>query len=143
MTDHIQRELFLQHAPEEVWRALTERAALEDWLLPNDFEPRVGHRFTFRTQPNPQYGFDGLVHCEVLECASPSRLAYTWTGGGLDTRVTYRLERDGDGTRLFFEQAGFDTSSPGGAGAMHGAELGWERMLGNLARAISKLPANH
>lgn len=30
----------------------------------NDFEPRIGHRFQFRTEPAP--GFDGVVNCEVL-----------------------------------------------------------------------------
>jgi hypothetical protein len=31
--------------------------------MPNDFEPRVGHRFTFRTDPVPAHGFDGIVRC--------------------------------------------------------------------------------
>lgn len=83
MTDSIRRELVFPQSREDVWRALTDSAALAEWLMPNDFEPRVGHRFTFRTQPNPQAGFDGIVHCEVLECAPPSRLAYTWAGGGI------------------------------------------------------------
>ncbi len=141
MTDSIRREIFILHPPEDVWRALTDSAALAEWLMPNDFEARVGHGFTFRTEPNPQYGFDGLVHCEVLECASPSRLAYTWVGGGVDTRVHYRLEREGDGTRLFFEQSGFDALGPAGAGALQGAEYGWTRMLGALEGVVASLAA--
>lgn len=138
MTEAIRRELFLPHRPEDVWSALTDPAALEDWLMPGDFEPRVGHRFTFRTEPNPQYGFDGLVHCEVLECTPPSKLAYTWAGGSVQgTRVDYRLEPEGDGTRLYFEHSGFDVTGPAGDGALKGAEYGWAGMLGKLEEVLA------
>ncbi|GIK11202.1 MAG: hypothetical protein BroJett001_32680 [Chloroflexota bacterium] len=36
-----------------VWRALVDRDLLAQWLMPNDFEPKIGHRFTFRTEPGP------------------------------------------------------------------------------------------
>jgi uncharacterized protein YndB with AHSA1/START domain len=137
MSESIRRELVFPHTQEDVWRALTDSATLAEWLMPNDFEPSVGHRFTFRTEPNPQAGFDGIVHCEVLECAPPSRLAYSWAGGGIDTRVTYQLEPDGDGTRVLFEQSGFDLSQPWGAAALRGAEVGWKRMLDRLVGALA------
>ena len=141
MTESIRRELVLPKPREDVWRALTDRAALAEWLMPNDFEPRIGHRFTFRTQPNPQAGFDGIVHCEVLECAPPSQLAYSWAGGGIDTRVSYRLEPDGDGTRVFFEQSGFDLSQPWGENALRGAEYGWTMMLERLSGVVEGMAA--
>jgi uncharacterized protein YndB with AHSA1/START domain len=141
MTDSIRRELVFPQSPQDVWRALTDSALLAEWLMPNDFAPRVGHRFTFRTEPNPQAGFDGIVHCEVLECAPPQRLAYSWAGGGIDTRVTYRLEPEGDGTRIFFEQSGFDLSQPWGNAALRGAEAGWKRMLDQLAQVVASAAA--
>ena len=36
------------------------------WLMDNDFEPVVGHRFTFRTEPTR--GFDGIVGRGDLAC---------------------------------------------------------------------------
>jgi len=39
--------------------------------MPNDFKPVVGHAFTFRTEPVSQHGFDGVVHCEVLDLEPP------------------------------------------------------------------------
>jgi uncharacterized protein YndB with AHSA1/START domain len=98
-------EVEYPHPPEKVWRALTEREALAAWLMPNDFEPRVGHQFTLRTDPAP--GFDGIVHCEVLTVDEPRRVSYTWRGGPLDTTVTFDLEPTANGTRLRFTQAGF------------------------------------
>lgn len=104
--DVIHVDEFLPHPPERVWRALTDPEQLAAWLMPNDFAPAVGHRFTFRTDPRP--GFDGIVHSEVLALEPPRRLRISWRGGGLDTTVTWTLEPEGRGTRLFLEHAGFD-----------------------------------
>ena len=57
-------ERVMPHPPEKVWRALTQTALLEDWLMKNDFKPTVGARFAFRTQPMPHW--NGVVDCEVL-----------------------------------------------------------------------------
>jgi uncharacterized protein YndB with AHSA1/START domain len=93
------------HPPELVWRALTESDALGEWLMENDFVPRVGHRFQFHTEPAP--GFDGVVNCEVLAVEEPTRLSFTWRGGPIDTILTFTLERVAEGTRLHMEQTGF------------------------------------
>jgi hypothetical protein len=86
-------------------------------------------RHTFRVPPNPKAGFDGIVvRCRVLECEPPSRLAYSWSAGPIiDTQVIYRLEPNGDGTRVFFERSGFDMSQPWGEQAFGGAEFGWRK----------------
>ena len=144
MSKTIQREILIPQQREKVWRAIADCSALAEWLYPNDFEPRVGHRFTFRVPPNPMVGFDGLiVRCEVLECEPPSLLVFSWSVGGpvVDTRVRFRLEPDGDGTRLFFEHSGFDLSQPWGEQAFHGAEFGWAKMLGQLSAVVAGLAA--
>src|SRR6266498_2808466 len=41
----------LPHPPEKVWKALTTAELIGRWLMPNDFEPVAGKRFTFTTQP--------------------------------------------------------------------------------------------
>ena len=93
------------HPRAKVWRALTDARVLSEWLMPNDFEPRIGHRFTFRTDPAP--GFDGIVHCEVRELTPQQRLTFTWVGGPIDTVVTFTLEDADGGTRLRMRQEGF------------------------------------
>jgi uncharacterized protein YndB with AHSA1/START domain len=141
MSKTIRREILIPQPREQVWRALTERETLAEWMYPNDFEPRVGHHFTFRVPPNPKVGFDGLVvGCEVLECEPPSRLAFSWSAGELvDTRVSFRLEPDGDGTRIHFEHSGFDVTGPVGEQAFHGAEYGWAKMLKQLTAVVAGL----
>jgi len=90
---------------ERVWRALTDSRAMADWLMPNNFEPRVGHKFEMRTKPAP--GFDGIVRCEVTVVEPPERLSFTWSGGGNDTLVTFTLASVDQGTRLTLVHSGF------------------------------------
>ena len=145
MTKTIRREILMPLPREHVWRALTDSATLAEWMFPNDFEPRVGHHFTFRVPPNPKIGFDGLiVRCEVLECEPPSQLAFSWSAGEPveNTRVSFRLEPDGDGTRVFFEHSGFDLSHPFGNQAFKGAEFGWAKMFKQLAAVVAGLPTD-
>jgi|GEM_PF-5372350 uncharacterized protein YndB with AHSA1/START domain len=52
MTDTIQRELWFPQSRQEVWNAIAQSSTLAEWMYPNDFEPRVGHRFTFRVPPH-------------------------------------------------------------------------------------------
>ena len=58
----VEREM--PHPPEKIWRALTQGALIEEWLMKNDFQPVVGHRFNFRTTPMPRW--NGILDCEVL-----------------------------------------------------------------------------
>ena len=145
MTNTIRREILIPQPPEQVWRALADSASLAEWMYPNDFEPHVGHRFTFQVPPNPKVGFDGLVvRCEVLECEPPSRLIFSWSVAGPveNTRVTFRLEPDGESTPLHFEHSGFDLSQPRGDQAFKGAEFGWAKMLKQLTAVVARLAAD-
>ena len=99
-------DVFYPHPIERVWAAVTDSRTMAEWLMPNDFEPRVGHRFTFTTQPQP--GFDGIVHCEVRELIPPERLVFSWAGGGIQTMLTIKLEPATGGTRLLLDQTGFE-----------------------------------
>lgn len=120
------------HPPQKVWRALTDPAALAQWLMPNDFEPRIGHKFQFRTKPAP--GFDGIVNCEVLELDPPKRLVYSWSGGGLDTRVVWMLDSSPEGTRLRLEHNGFQGLR--GWMVSRALDKGWRSKI-----LVQKLPA--
>jgi uncharacterized protein YndB with AHSA1/START domain len=127
--------------PDKVWRALTDRRALSTWLMETDFEPVLGHRFTFRSKPRP--GWDGVTYCEVTELDPPRRLAYTWRGGpgegkplALDTVVAFTLVPDGTGTRLVLEHTGFTGFRAVVLSAL--MKSGWKKMMrGKLAEAIA------
>ncbi|HKJ92854.1 MAG TPA: SRPBCC domain-containing protein [Longimicrobiales bacterium] len=132
----------LPAAPEKVWRALTESDLLSRWLMPNDMRAEVGHAFTFRLEPapDPGNGWDGVVHCEVLEVEPGRRLRYTWRSDSteaatrLDTVVTWTLKAlDDGGTRLRLEQSGF---RPENGRAYAGVEAGWRGWLAQRLREV-------
>ena len=136
----VRRELVVPQPREQVWQALTTSAALADWMFPNDFEPRVGHQFTFRVPGNPKLNFDGLtVNCEVLECDRPHRLVFTWSAGGavVDTRVSFRLEPDGDGTPSFSSIPASTSPIRTATRRFAAPGYGWGKMLENLRAVIA------
>jgi len=127
-------ELDLPHAPEKVWRALTDPALLSEWLLPvveHKLEP--GASFTFKTQPQP--GWDGTVDCRFLEIEARRKLSYTWVVGDIDTVVTFTLTSVGAGTRLSLAQSGFKADQKHN---FAGARYGWKMMGGRLVELLEK-----
>lgn len=139
MSGTIRRELSFPVPPAQVWQSLANSSALTEWMFPNNFEPRVGHRFTFEVPPKPEFGFEGLsVQCEVLQCDEPRLLVFSWSAGELaGTEVSFKLKPVANGTRLIFEHSGFDVSQSFGKQALSGAEYGWSEMLDQLNRIVS------
>ncbi|MGI5148933.1 SRPBCC family protein [Plantactinospora sp. CA-294935] len=125
----IRADQYLAHPPGRVWQALTEPDLLARWFMPNDFKPVPGHRFTFQTMARPDQDFDGVVHCEVLEVEPEHRLQLSWSGGHLETTVTWTLAAEGRGTRLFVEHAGFDPDDPVQQHAFTIMSGGWRGMV--------------
>ncbi|CCE11831.1 conserved hypothetical protein [Bradyrhizobium sp. STM 3843] len=128
----------LPYAPETIWRMLTDSALIAKWLMPNDFVASVGHRFTFKTRPMGDW--DGVVHCEVLECEPPRLLRYSWKGGAdsnpdygskLDSEVTFTLAPVEGGTQLRMIHDGF--RFPGNAIAFEMMGPGWARIMDRIA----------
>ena len=135
MTGAINTSTFLAHPPEKVWQALTNADLLASWLMPNDFQATVGHRFTFRTDPVPAQGFDGIVHCQVLEIDPPRLLRISWAADDIDTTVTWHLASEGNGTRLMLTHDGFDETDPRQEATRRLLGGGWS---GHLARRLKE-----
>jgi uncharacterized protein YndB with AHSA1/START domain len=107
---------FLPHPPAKVWRALTEPDLLARWLMPGDFRLQVGHRYTMRAVPMPGAAFSGTVLAEVLAFETGRMLRIGWRdaepGNDADWTITWTLEPEGRGTRLFLRHEGFDPGDP-------------------------------
>lgn len=134
----------LPHAPEKVWQALTDRKYLDRWLMKNDFEPAVGHRFTFQAQPMGDW--NGVVTCEVLECDPPRKLAYTWIGGSatnptygsaLDSVLTITLTPVDGGTRFRLVHDGFVSPQNDAAFAAMGS--GWAGIIKRIDALVGEI----
>src|SRR5271157_2274564 len=97
-------ELEMPHPPEKIWRALTEGPLIEEWLMKNDFQPVVGHRFSFRATPVPNW--NGIIKSQVLVVEPNARLAYSWGTLGLESVVTFTLTPTVRGTHIRKEYSG-------------------------------------
>lgn len=136
-TDTITFDFDLPHAPAKVWRALTTPELLSQWLLPAvGFAPEYGTAFTLHTQPFP--GWDGTVHCKVLEVEPGRLISYAWQVGDmeLDTVVTFTLVATEAGTKLTLVQSGFKPAQKQNFG---GARYGWNLMGGRLVELLAGL----
>ncbi len=136
-------ERVLPYPPERIWRTLVTSELIAKWLMPNDFEPVVGHRFNFHTKPRGDW--DGIVHCEVLECNPPKLLRYSWRGGSdsnpdygsrLDSHVTWTLTPVESGTLLRMVHDGF--RFPDNRFAYEVMSGGWGRVTDSIARITAE-----
>jgi uncharacterized protein YndB with AHSA1/START domain len=119
----------LAHPPEKIWRALTQGHLIEEWLMKNDFEPVVGHRFNFSADW-------GAVDGQVVAVEPNKTLSYTWGAYGLESVVIWTLTATGTGTHLRMEQSGFQ---PDQEQAYQGAKVGWPRFITALEQVLVRI----
>jgi len=138
MTTEAPRTLVIEkemsHPPEKIWRALTQGALIKEWLMDNDFQPVVGHKFNFRSTPNPHW--DGIIQSEVLVVEPNQKLSYTWSSLGLVTVVVWTLTATGSGTNVRMEQTGFRADQDQ---AYQGANYGWRKFVSLLEKVVNGL----
>ena len=132
MTDELRTvtiERDFAHAPQKLWRTLTQPHLISEWLMDNDFAPEVGHRFKLRGE------WGGVLDCEVLLIEPETSLSYTWDFNSddpayaLKSVVTFTLTPTAGGARLRMEQSGF---RPDQKQAFGGAKIGWAQFFDKL-----------
>ena len=124
----------LPHPVGKVWRALTQGALIKEWLMDNDFQPAVGHKFKFRSTPMPHW--DGVIDSEVLVVEPDKKLSYSWNSMGLESVVVWTLVATSGGTLVRMEQSGF---RPDQEANYQGANYGWQKFIGGLERVVAGL----
>ena len=128
----IEREM--PYPPEKIWRALTEGPLIKEWLMDNDFQPVVGHKFNFRAPPMPKW--NGIIDSEVLVIEPNKKLSYSWGSLGLESVVVWTLVPTKSGTLVRMEQSGF---RPDQEANYQGANYGWQKFIGGLERVVGEL----
>ena len=138
MTDELRTvtiERDFAHAPQKLWRALTQPHLISEWLMDNDFAPEVGHRFKLRGE------WGGVLDCEVLLIEPETSLSYTWDFNSddpayaLKSVVTFTLTPTAGGARLRMEQSGF---RPDQKQAFGGARIGWAQFFDKLDKVAAQ-----
>jgi len=130
----------MPYRPDKIWRALTEGSLIKEWLMENDFQAGVGHKFQFRSKPAPHW--NGVTDCEVLVVEPNKRLSYSWNSSGdeaangLKTVVVWTLKPTKGGTFVRMEQSGF---RPDQEANYQGAQYGWQRFFSHLEKVAGGL----
>ena len=113
MSKAIKHNLFFEQSPEDVWDYLTKPELIEQWLMKNTFQPKLGCQFQFFMSPMPDHNFDGNMYCTVVELVPFKKLTYTWKCGpgdgsiNLDSVVSWTLHEKDNGTELQLVHDGF------------------------------------
>ncbi len=134
------------HAPQIIWKALTNGALIERWIMmvPTGFAAVAGKEFTFKT--TPAGAWDGFIRCKVLEAVANEKLVYSWKSGDaanegygapLDTIVTWTLAPSKSGTRLKLVHSGFVL--PRNEGAYRNMGEGWRRIVKTIDTIATEL----
>ena len=124
------------HTLDVLWKTLTTPELMARWLpmKSTGFKPVVGTKFTYQT--TPAGGWDGVIHCEVLEATPNHCLAYSWKGGHesnvgygapLETIVTFTLTAEVTGSRVRLVHSGFVL--PRNETAFKGMGEGWVKVV--------------
>jgi uncharacterized protein YndB with AHSA1/START domain len=122
----VEREM--PYPPEKIWRALTQPHLIAEWLMKNDFQPVVDHRFKLSADW-------GGVECKVQTVEPNKTLSYSWDTKDLESVITWTLTQTGTGTHLRMEQIGFRIDQEP---YYRGATVGWKRYFAALEQVLSR-----
>ncbi|MEW6634098.1 MAG: SRPBCC domain-containing protein [Pseudomonadota bacterium] len=122
----VEREM--PYPPEKIWRALTQPHLIAEWLMKNDFQPIVDHRFKLSADW-------GGVECQVQTVEPNKTLSYSWDTKDLESVITWTLTPTGTGTHLRMEQIGFRIDQKP---YYRGATVGWKRYFAALEQVLSR-----
>ena len=116
----IRVDQFVAAPQEKVWRLLTEPGLMRLWWAEGQVAAVVGHQFVLDMS-----GY-GKQLCKVLEVDPPHRFVYTFTPAWT---LSWRLEAEGTGTRVFLEHSGFDLDDVRMADAFDRMGPGWRDVV--------------
>ncbi|ARK30517.1 SRPBCC family protein [Halalkalibacter krulwichiae] len=143
MSDHkastpdIRKQAVFNAKIEKVWDIVASSKGIDQWFMPNNFQPEEGAEFTIHSPFGPST-------CKVLEIHAPNRLVFTW--GEMGWKITFELKDLGDKTEFTLIHAGWGLPEeivPGPGPDQSNLDIrnrmndGWESIVNeNLRKAV-------
>jgi len=138
-TATIQKTIFLNASPEEVWEYLTDKDKLGKWFHPAADNLVEGKPFALLEDAADNES--KICWGDVLTANKPSTLSYTFTVkplGGATTTVHWKLEQAAGGTRVSLRHEGIDEAAKDAAlGLLMALDKGWDKHFDKLRECYS------
>jgi uncharacterized protein YndB with AHSA1/START domain len=131
----IKREIVIEAPIAKVWEHITDPQKIAGWLMPNDFEARVGKKFFIDC---PQ---KGKISCVVKEIIPNEKLVYNLQSETpkADSLVTITLAQEGKATRVTLVHSGWDSLPPAEQDQADDYGDGWGSGLEQLRLQIERI----
>jgi uncharacterized protein YndB with AHSA1/START domain len=137
----ITKEIFIESAAQEVWRAWTQSEVVTKWFAPAaDIEPFEGGKYELYYDPSNKNSMS-TKGCRVLSYQEPDFLKFNWKGPDQFapvmneynhlTVVCVRFEQVGNGTKVILEHSGWGHTEEW-VSAQQWHIAAWEQLLSNL-----------
>jgi uncharacterized protein YndB with AHSA1/START domain len=119
----------------KVWEHITDPQKIAGWLMPNDFEAKVGKKF-FIDCPHK-----GKLRCVVKEIIPNEKLVYSLQSEipKADTLMTITLAQEGKTTRVTLVHSGWDALPPAEQDKADDYGEGWSSGLEQLRLQIERI----
>ena len=132
----INKEIFINAAPQAVWRHLEDPDLLAGWLMRNTFRPEAGAEFQLRKPESG--GWDGIINSRLVEFEPPRRMSFTWNANtiGSDTLVTIELKAQGEGSIVRLLHTNWEGTSGGLEKHYASHSAGWDDHLWLLGKQV-------
>jgi uncharacterized protein YndB with AHSA1/START domain len=129
----IKKQILISAPAAEVWEHITNPKKIAGWLMPNDFEARVGKEFFMDCKGHEE------VSCVVKEIVPLQRLVYSFKSRTtrVETLVTVTLAKEGKSTRVTLVHSGWDALPPDQRGIADTFGDGWGGFLEKLQQQLS------
>ena len=133
---NIDKKIFINAAPEAVWRHLENPDLLAGWLMRNNFQARSGTDFEVWKPASGEW--DGTISSHLVEFDPPRRMSFTWNANtiGSDTLVTIELDRHGEGTQLRLLHTNWEQAIGDHARHHDSHSTGWDDHLWVLCKQV-------
>ena len=126
----IEQTLTVEAPRAEVFRALTDAAALKRWWITDGTsDPRTGGRFRYEWRMEDADN-DHVQEGTYEEIVDGERVVYPWAAAG-DTRVTFALADADGGTEVALIHTGFSDEQ-----VRERHDQGWRGFLANLKSVL-------
>ena len=134
----IKKEIVIEASAPKVWEHITNPEKIAGWLMPNDFEAKVGRKFFLECEHS------GKQLCVVKEIVPNRKLVYTFQTKDpeADTLVTITLAQEGKATRLTLLHTGWDALPPAEQEKADNYDKGWGTLLPRLKEQIATAKLN-